>query len=104
MKLYVIRHGNTDSNRLDIYNGKLLNEEDVYKRQLCGSGYQDVFWGNLIATISGATHNITKIKGSSSYNVEDYEMCIRDRYSNVINNLLITQILDNCLTFGLSFV
>ena len=27
MKLYVIRHGNTDSNRLDIYNGKLLNED-----------------------------------------------------------------------------
>ena len=27
MKLYVIRHGNTDSNILDIYNGKLLNED-----------------------------------------------------------------------------
>ena len=27
MKLYVIRHGNTDSNRLGIYNGKLLNED-----------------------------------------------------------------------------
>ena len=27
MKLYVIRHGNTDSNKLDIYNGKLLNED-----------------------------------------------------------------------------
>ena len=27
MKLYVIRHGNTDSNRLDIYNGKLLDED-----------------------------------------------------------------------------
>ena len=24
MKLYVVRHGNTDSNRLDIYNGKLF--------------------------------------------------------------------------------
>lgn len=43
---------------------------------LCGSGYQDVFWGNLIATIAGATHNITKIKGSSSYNVEDYGIAL----------------------------
>ena len=53
--------------------------DDLAKRTgctLCGSGYQDVFWGNLIATISGATHNITKIKGSSSYNVEDYGIAL----------------------------
>jgi 4-hydroxy-tetrahydrodipicolinate reductase len=39
---------------------------------LCGSGYQDAFWGNLITTLAGATHTITKISGKSSYNVEDY--------------------------------
>ena len=39
---------------------------------LCGSGYQDVFWGNLITTLAGATHTIKKISGKSSYNVEDY--------------------------------
>ena len=39
---------------------------------LCGSGYQDVFWGNLITTLAGATHTITKISGTSRYNVEDY--------------------------------
>ena len=39
---------------------------------ICGSGYQDVFWGNLISVIGGATHKIVKIKGKSSYNVEDY--------------------------------
>lgn len=39
---------------------------------LCGSGYQDVFWGNLITTLAGATHTIAKIIGKSSYNVEDY--------------------------------
>lgn len=43
---------------------------------LCGSGYQDVFWGNLITTIAGSTHKITKIKGSSSYNVEDYGIAL----------------------------
>lgn len=39
---------------------------------ICGSGYQDVFWGNLISVLAGATHKITTIRGKSSYNVEDY--------------------------------
>ncbi|ACC98036.1 dihydrodipicolinate reductase-like uncharacterized conserved protein [Elusimicrobium minutum Pei191] len=43
---------------------------------LCGSGYQDVFWGNLITTLAGATHSIKKIKGKSSYNVEDYGIAL----------------------------
>jgi len=43
---------------------------------LTGSGYQDIFWGNLIYTLAGATHKITKIKGSSSYNVEDYGIAL----------------------------
>ncbi len=43
---------------------------------ITGSGYQDAFWGNLITTIAGATHNINMIKGSSSYNVEDYGIAL----------------------------
>ena len=43
---------------------------------ICGSGYQDVFWGNLIATLAGAMHTIKRIKGSSSYNVEDYGIAL----------------------------
>jgi 4-hydroxy-tetrahydrodipicolinate reductase len=43
---------------------------------ICGSGYQDVFWGNLIAVLSGATQTIKKIKGKSSYNVEDYGIAL----------------------------
>ncbi len=45
---------------------------------LAGSGYQDVFWGNLITTLAGATHDITKIEGSSSYNVEDYGIALAE--------------------------
>ena len=43
---------------------------------ITGSGYQDAFWGNLISTLAGTTHKITKIKGSSSYNVEDYGIAL----------------------------
>ena len=43
---------------------------------ITGSGYQDVYWGELISAISGSTHKITKIKGSSSYNVEDYGIAL----------------------------
>lgn len=58
----------------------ITNEIDKYAKEnnctITGSGYQDAFWGNLITTLAGATHNITKIKGSSSYNVEDYGIAL----------------------------
>lgn len=61
-------------------NPKLTKElDEMAKKHNCtitGSGYQDAFWGNLIATLAGATHKITKIKGSSSYNVEDYGIAL----------------------------
>lgn len=53
--------------------------DELAKKNKCtlsGSGYQDVFWGNLITTLAGATHKITKIKGISSYNVEDYGIAL----------------------------
>ena len=59
---------------------KLTKEiDELAKKTNCtitGSGYQDAFWGNLITTIAGATHNVKKIKGSSSYNVEDYGIAL----------------------------
>lgn len=53
--------------------------DELAKQNHCtitGSGYQDVFWGNLIYCLGGATHKINKIKGSSSYNVEDYGIAL----------------------------
>lgn len=59
---------------------KLTSEIDALAKEnnctVTGSGYQDAFWGNLISTLAGATQKITKIKGSSSYNVEDYGIAL----------------------------
>lgn len=59
---------------------KLTKEIDKLAKEngctITGSGYQDAFWGNLVTTIAGATHNVIKIKGSSSYNVEDYGIAL----------------------------
>lgn len=43
---------------------------------LTGSGYPDLYWGVLIDTLAGSLHSITCIKGSSSYNVEDYGIAL----------------------------
>ncbi len=47
---------------------------------ITGSGYQDAFWGNLITTLAGASNSIKKIKGSSSYNVEDYGIALAEAH------------------------
>ena len=43
---------------------------------ISGSGYQDIYWGQLISSIAGSTQTIKKIKGSSSYNVEEYGIAL----------------------------
>ena len=61
-------------------NPRLWREIDILAKAnnvtVTGSGYQDVFWGNLVSTLAGTTNKIAKIKGSSSYNVEDYGIAL----------------------------
>ena len=47
---------------------------------IVGTGYQDIYWGQLITGICGSTQKITKIKGSSSYNVEDYGIALANAH------------------------
>lgn len=47
---------------------------------ITGSGYQDVFWGQLITSICGATQSIKKIVGESWYNVEDYGIALAEAH------------------------
>ena len=65
-------------------NPKIFRELDVLAKAnnctITGCGYQDIFWGNLISVLAGSTHKITKIKGSSSYNVEDYGIALANAH------------------------
>ncbi|MDR1300583.1 MAG: dihydrodipicolinate reductase [Candidatus Nomurabacteria bacterium] len=46
--------------------------------RITGSGYPDVYWGTLVATLAGSMQKISKIRGSSSYNVEDYGLALAE--------------------------
>lgn len=53
--------------------------DKVAKKNNCtitGSGYQDFSWGSLITNMAASTQTVKKIKGSSSYNVEDYGIAL----------------------------
>ncbi len=59
--------------------------DELAKKNNCtitGSGYQDIYWGQLVTSIAGSTHKITKIKGSSSYNVEEYGIALAEAHGS----------------------
>lgn len=45
---------------------------------ITGSGYPDLYWGTLVTNLAGSSEKITKIKGASSYNVEDYGIALAE--------------------------
>ena len=65
-------------------NPNLVKKIDELAKQnnctITGSGYQDIYWGQLVTSIAGSTQKITRIKGSSSYNVEEYGIALAEAH------------------------
>lgn len=63
-------------------NPNLTNKLDKLAKMnnctITGTGYQEIYWGQLISSIAGSTQTIKKIKGSSSYNVEEYGIALAE--------------------------